>query len=122
VRLDEDLVHLIIQQGDWRWKIMQGPRVQQVIEVIRSAGYVFPEGGEFGLTKAELIRHGVAMQLSATLVHEITLDAAKLGYIKIRGTKICMEAGALLESPVMQRAIAAGVIKPQKTTINAATH
>lgn len=116
VTLDEDLIKIILQQGDWRWKIMQGPRVQQIIEVIRYAGYTFPDTGEFGLTKSELIRHGVSMQLSANLVHEITLDAARLGYVKIKGNKICMEAGAMLDSPIMQRAIDKGIIKDKNGT------
>lgn len=121
VRLDEDLTKIIIQQGDWRWKIMQGPRVQQVIELIKQSGYIM-DNGEFGMTKAELIRHGVSMQLSANLVHEITLDAARLGYVKIRGTKICMEAGALLDSPIIQRATDAGLLNSTSTTdSNAAT-
>lgn len=110
VRLDEDLINILIQQGDWRYKITQGPRVQQIVEVIIQSSHQL-DNGDFGVTKPELIRAGAAMQLSATMVHELLLDVAKLGYVKIRGSRICLDPGVEVDSPVIKRAKAAKVGK-----------
>lgn len=113
VVLDEDLTNIMIQQAEWRHRINQGPRIQQIMAVLKTCGYMFPEGGMFGMTKAEMISHGATLQLSAGIVHDILLDAARLGYIKIRGTKICMEPMALMDSPVISRAKMQGIIQEE---------
>jgi hypothetical protein len=108
VTLDETITKLIIQQAEWRHRIKQGPRVQQLIYVLRENGRQMESG--FGMTKAEMISFGSDMELSAQLVHEILLDAAKLGYIKMRGNNLCLEPAALLDSPIIQRAKDAGLV------------
>jgi len=106
--LDDTITQIIIQQAEWRHRIKQGPRVQQIVYVLRENGYQMENG--FGMTKAEMISYGSDMEMSAQLVHDILLDASKLGYIKIRGNNLCIEPAALLDSPIIQRAKSAGLI------------
>jgi hypothetical protein len=109
VCLDEDLKMLMINQSVWKFRIDQEPRIQQIVSILQQSGYPM-EAGMFGMTKSEMIDVGSMMQLSATKVHEILLEAVKVGYIKLRGNKICLEPGALKDPPVIQRAKDAGMI------------
>jgi hypothetical protein len=108
ITLDETISKIMIQQAEWRYRVKQGPRVQQIISVLRNDGYQMDTG--FGMTKAEMISFGSDLELSAQLVHDILLDAAKLGYLKIRGNNLCLEPAALLDSPIISRAKVAGII------------
>lgn len=111
VRLDETIRNILIQQAEWRYRITQGPRVQQIIHVIRNDGYQMEHG--FGMTKAEIIARGGDLQLSAQMANDIIKEAASHGFVKIRGNNVCLEPAALLDSPVIQRAKDRGFI-PQE--------
>ncbi len=115
ISVDNTIKQIMVQQADWRTRIKQSPRVQQIIQILQSDGIQTEKG--FGLSKSELIVYGTDLELTAQMVHDLVLDAVKLGYVKIRGNYVVLEPSALMESPVMQRARSAGIFDHKEPAI-----
>lgn len=102
VELTDDLKKILILQADWRWKIKREPRVQSILEILRTNGIADENG--FGLSKSIFNEYGSKFEMSPTQIQEVIGEASKLGYVKIRGNDVYMEAGAMLKSPALELA------------------
>ena len=99
IKLTDDIKQIVLMEADWRWKVKREPRIQSILEIIRTHGLKTPNG--MSLSKIELIDRASHMELDSDQVNKVLSEAVSAGYISIRGKNICMEENAMVCSPYM---------------------
>lgn len=83
---DSELIKLIEQQHQWRLKVISGPDIEQMINLIKNSG--IEVDNEIVISKRLLIQKGAKFQLGAKQVSDKLREMQYMGYIKNRGDRV----------------------------------